>query len=297
MNTDVVLAAEGEPGRLARGFVQTRGFILAAEQRLTRFAPDSELMQLNRAAGTPFAASADLFAVVQQAQALWVETGGLFSPAILPDLEAAGYDRSMDEIRQGRARPRPAVVGAAGHDLTGLLLDAATCTITLPEGMRLDLGGIAKGWIVQEAALHLAEHAAAAAVNAGGDMFLVGLPAGEGYWPVDLEDPRDAGRPLALLKAQPGALVTSSVTKRRWLQAGVEQHHLIDPRRRLPAQTEWLSATVLAASALVAEAYAKALLIGGATFAEGITRHDLQYLVVDRTGRLWGSAGAQELIS
>ena len=61
-------------------------------------------------------------------------------------------------------------------------------------------------------------------------MFLVGLPHGQGAWKVGLEDPRDSEQNVAVLHVGPGAVATSSITKRRWRQGGEEHHHLIDPR-------------------------------------------------------------------
>jgi thiamine biosynthesis lipoprotein len=76
------------------------------------------------------------------------------------------------------------------------------------------------------------------------------------------------------------------------------QHHLIDPRTGQPAETDWLSVTVIAPSATVAEVFAKALLIAGSRQAERIAarRSDLAFIAVDRTGQLWGSNNAKEFL-
>ncbi len=297
MNSDILLAAEGAPGAIARGFEQAAALFAALEARLTRFSDTSELAQLNRSEGKWFQASAELFDVVQQAYDFVSETDGLFDPSILDALENAGYDKSMDEIRTlGVTRlpaPRPTT-----FDFGAVQLDHATHTIRLPRGMRLDLGGIAKGWIVERAALALAACVEACAVSAGGDMCLAGLPAGEAAWRVALEDPRDPDQTLAALRVGSGAVATSSVTKRRWQQGERLRHHLIDPRTGEPAETGWLSVTVIAAHTTEAEVYAKALLIAGPPEAEHIAmrRGDLAFIAVDRDGQLWGSKNAKEYL-
>ena len=144
--------------------------------------------------------------------------------------------------------------------------------ILLPPGMALDLGGIAKGWIAEQAALILSDFSSACAVNAGGDMFLIGFPDGEDHWSVALEDPLQPEIHLTTLKVDPGAVATSSVTKRTWKQGEKQRHHLIDPRTGEPAVTDWLSMTVIAAHAYEAEVFAKALLIGGPKECEDIAR-------------------------
>jgi thiamine biosynthesis lipoprotein len=298
MNTDIVLVGEGEPAAVAEGFWKARAFIEASEARFTRFSDDSELAQLNRAAGVWFHASAELFDVVQQARAYVDQTDGLFDPSILDALENAGYDKSMDEIRvRGPGQPRPAPKHPA-VEFRAVQLDATRRAILLPRGMRLDLGGIAKGWIAERAALDLAAVCNACAVNAGGDVFAVGLPAEEGAWRVALEDPRDTSRTLAVLRVEQGAIATSSITRRYWRQGERFQHHLIDPRRGLPAETDWLSVTVIAPHATVAEVFAKALLIAGSRDAGHVAarRDDITFIAVNRAGQLWGSMNAKEFL-
>src|SRR5512147_1469500 len=92
MNTDILLAAEGEAGQLEEGLAQAEKFIRASETRFSRFSEASELSALNRSAGEWFQASADLFEVIALARRFYHVTRGLFDPSILPDLRRAGYD-------------------------------------------------------------------------------------------------------------------------------------------------------------------------------------------------------------
>jgi thiamine biosynthesis lipoprotein len=297
MNSDILLAGDGvSQAMIEKGFCVAREFIDQCEQRFTRFSETSELAELNRSAGRWFRASGDMFQVVQQAYHLALETRGVFNPAILPALKQAGYDRSMDEIVSSPPRiTAPRVIEL--QDFRQIRLDEVGQAILLPAEMQVDLGGIAKGWIAEHAALQLAEYARACAVSAGGDMFLVNLPQGEPDWEVGLEDPLHPELNLAVLHVKPGAVATSSVAKRQWRHNGRLQHHLIDPRTGEPAQTEWLSVTVWADSAVQAEVYAKALLIAGAEMAaELFTNQTNQaYLAVDKQGWVKGSQNYHEV--
>ena len=298
MNSDILLAAEGPADALTLGFKLTRDFIHASEERFTRFTDSSELSSLNRAAGAWFQASPQLFEVVQLACDLAAETEGLFDPTMLAALEAAGYDKSMDEIRANGVSKSTRSISPARSAFRAIQLDELTQSIHLPANTRIDLGGIAKGWIAEQAALRLSEYAAACAVSAGGDMFMVGLPSGETRWPIGLEDPRDVSRDLTTLFVGPGAVATSSIAKRRWQQGRRTQHHIIDPRTGEPADTDWMSVSVIAPHAALAEVYAKALLIGGSREAERLAarRPEIIYVAVDHDGRLWGSARAAEVM-
>ena len=299
MNCEIVLAARGAQDVIARGFEQTRAFIQASEARFTRFAETSELSQLNRSGGRWFRASTELFEIVSQACLYAEQTNGLFDPTILGALESAGYDKSMDEIRAHGVTAQARSTASLHPDFHAIRLDNFIRAIRLPAGLRIDLGGIAKGWIAEQAALRLAEFSDACGVNAGGDMFAVGLPDDGAAWTVGLEDPRDPSQTLTVLNLGPGALATSSIAKRRWQQGKHVRHHLIDPRSGLPARTDWLSVTVIAPHATLAEVYAKALLIAGSREALRLAgqRPEIAFIAVDSAGRLWGSARSKEVLN
>jgi thiamine biosynthesis lipoprotein len=294
MNTDVLLAAEGPFARIGEGFGLAQEFIQQSERRFSRFLEDSELCQLNRSAGEWFPASSDLYAVVALAQSAFHRTRGLFDPSILPDLERAGYDRSMDLVRsQGAAPLLETLLAGERPSFSEVEMDMVGQRILLPPTMSIDLGGIAKGWIAEQAALRLSGFSTACAVNAGGDMFLVGLPEGASAWPVGLEDPLNPDASAGTLEVLPGGLATSTITKRTWKQGTIRRHHLIDPRTGEPAVTDWLSVTVITAHAYEAEVLAKALLISGSKESEDIARNSglrFSYLGIDEQGQFWGTS-------
>jgi thiamine biosynthesis lipoprotein len=315
MNTEILLAAEGRADDVSSAFWTTQLFVEACERRFTRFSDDSELSALNRHAGAWFPASPQLLEVVSLALTCHEQTGGLFDPSVLPDLRRAGYTRSMELIRQEGAEESPEP-GTPRERIpfSDIEVRPEGGLIRLPRGMSLDLGGIAKGWIAEGAARLLSSYVPACAVDAGGDMFLAGLPEGELSWSVEIEDPRNPLATLTTLEVGPGAVATSSVVKRAWSQGGRQRHHLIDPRTGEPATTDWLSVTVVAPHAHVAEVFAKALLIAGpgeagkiasgnaqiaylAASTEGIVRNTLETsgaILVGTRGRSSLHSGAEK---
>jgi thiamine biosynthesis lipoprotein len=122
--------------------------------------------------------------------------------------------------------------------------------VELEPGVRLDLGGIAKGYAADRACELLAL-AGPCLVNAGGDVAVRG-----GAWPVGVA-------PGLTLELAAGGLATSGRDRRRWVRGGREQHHLIDPRSGRPARSKALRVTVVAGSAADAEVLAKAAFLGG----------------------------------
>jgi FAD:protein FMN transferase len=296
MSTTVLAGAEGSLGQIVEGFKRMEELVREYERRFTRFSDDSELSSLNRTSGHWCLVSPEMYEVLRLAKRFYLETDGLFDPAILPALERAGYDRSIEKVQSEGAPERAAGASGERADFGQMELADQRLAVRLPAGLRIDLGGIAKGWIAEQAAHMLYRYTSACAVNAGGDQFSLGLPAGERYWEVGLEDPFEPSRDLASLWLSPGAVATSSVIKRRWKQGQQERHHLIGPRSGQPAHSPWASVTVISDSAAKAEVLAKALLIAGKEDAEPIlSRYAASaFIAVDLQGQMWGSENSKE---
>lgn len=231
----------------------------AWEARFSRFRPNSELSQLNAGAGKWQLVSGQMAEVLSLALAASVKTDGVFNPLILAALESAGYDHSFDDP----ASFVPAPLGEAETvpDFRQIEYEDATSTLRIPAGARLDLGGIVKGWAAQKAAEYLYQYGACM-VDAGGDIVARGAPDDSGGWLVTIAHPQTE-QPLCTVLLKDAAIATSGIDYRHWKRDGQTLHHLIDPRTGLPAQTNILSATVVAESAAQAEVWAKVSLIRG----------------------------------
>jgi len=290
MGTGVtVLLADADQHLIAR----VEGLFRSWEERLSRFREGSELSWLNAQAGERLTVSRLLFEVVVAAVAAAQATEGLFDPTMLHQIHGLGYDRTFSAIgsaaRAGRYRQTP---GGAWREVR---LDPRRRTVQLPEGIGLDLGGIAKGMAVDAALASLgAAGAGCAAVDAGGDLAVIGLPDGYASWPIEIETNREP----CVVSLAAGALATSSVGRRRWRQGGVERHHLLDPTTGLPVENEVWSASAGGGTCQEAEVHAKAaLLLGESAGTAYLERHHLPGLLVLKDGRqvLVGSwASAQE---
>jgi thiamine biosynthesis lipoprotein len=230
----------------------------AWEQCLSRFRVNSELSVLNQSHGQWAPASSTLWAVLMHARWGARESNGIVTPALLSALEAAGYDRSFDAI-QAKAQPKHLL--NEKHNWRDIEMDAARCAVRLPFGMKIDLGGVAKGWAAQEAARRLGAFGAAL-VDAGGDIAVRGGPL-----PIGISNPFQPETPLSVVAVTNAAVATSGRDHRRWQMNGAWQHHIIDPRTLAPAQTDVLTASVLAPDAVSAEVAAKTMLILGSEAA------------------------------
>lgn len=206
------------------------------EARLSRFLPDSALSRLNRERRTDDDVLAAVVASAESARRL---THGAFDARAGAAVVAAGYDRPFEEID---------VAPAAGPDAQRPVVLLLGATVLLLGHGRLDLGGIAKGWIVDRAADLLSE-AGRCVVDGGGDIRVVG---GDEEWRIGVGD----GLAVGLTE---GAVATSSTSQRRWATPEGEAHHIVEPARGAPAATDVTTAAVIARDAASADALATAV--------------------------------------
>lgn len=256
---EVLLEASSPAAQAALGHVPD--WFEQWEQCLSRFRPDSELSRLNRSAGQPMSVSQTLWQVFQAALQAEQQTGGLVRPTLLDALLQAGYDRSFDTLLSGVS---PTTVSfqkfqASAADVTW---DPAARSLSLPGSVSLDLAGVTKGWAAGQAVDRLAQYGPAL-VNAGGDIAISAPRPGGQPWSIGVLDPFHPETDLGTLQLQRGAVATSGSDYHRWKQGTLWNHHIIDPRSGLPANTDLLSVTVVAPEPVRAEAAAKAVLILG----------------------------------
>ncbi len=241
------------------------------EKRLSRFNPQSELSKLNAHEQAIFQASPTLLDALEIA--LWAAeiTGGLYDPTMLTYLEKAGYDCTFEKITQPMplfaATPLtpsylPPSPPSSTFTFRSIQLNRPRREIHKPPGLRLDLGGMGKGWAVDRTADRL-QGLGPFLVNAGGDIFAYQSPPGKKGWEIDLIHPLQPQKFMARIYLDHQALATSTIAKRRWQHNQHLMHHIIDPRSGQPAQTDALSVTVIADRTVLAEVYAKVALMLG----------------------------------
>jgi thiamine biosynthesis lipoprotein len=248
---DVPIDDRGESRRAAvdRAFDWFREI----ERICNRFDPDSELRRLTRQPPTPVHVSGILFALVEFAIAVASDTGGAFDPTVGARMEANGFTR---DYRTGApansgVAPDPRVTFRDVH------LDAASRSITIVRPLLLDLGAVAKGLATDLAAREL-QPLSHFAIDAGGDLFVAGLNPDGHPWTIGIRHPRRDREFIESLTVSDAAVCTSGDYERE--TAG--RHHILDPRNGGTAIAS-ASATVIASTAMVADAFATAAFVLG----------------------------------
>ncbi|HLJ81085.1 MAG TPA: FAD:protein FMN transferase [Ktedonobacterales bacterium] len=252
------------------------------EDVLSRFKPESELSRLNARAGAPVSVSPLLYTVLETALQAADATQGIYDPTLLTQIVAIGYDVSFETLPADVAAMLHTATPLPGGGWRDITLDPVRHTVTLPRGIGLDFGGIAKGMAVDAVLGWLrqvgCEHAL---VNAGGDLATLGLPPSVDAWPVAVPL-RDGWQTVPLAR---GAVATSGVARRHWRQGGVTRHHLLDPRTGQPATGGLWSVSAAAETCAQAEVAAKAaFILGPEAGARFLSRHHLAGLLVREDG-------------
>ncbi len=274
----------------ANAFDQIEALFAANEQALSRFRPNSELSLLNARSGKWVVVSDLLWLQVTLAVQVAALTNGRFDPTLLKALERAGYSQSFEAMTTASWNGRWPEAELLLGQWAAIEFDEAHRSMRLPTGVHLDLGGIAKGDTAQQA-VALLEITGPCLVDAGGDLVAGPAPFGYPGWPVAISAPWTDSvtetEDLATFWLAEGALATSGVDYRSWVQNGTIMHHLIDPLTGSPAITDGLTATVLAREAAVAEAWATATLVAGsAAGMDALLDYDLAGLFITQDGRI-----------
>jgi thiamine biosynthesis lipoprotein len=289
MGTVIKVELWADQARLAEAAVDA---VMAEMHRIDRtMSPhreDSELSRINREAGQrAVLLTPEMTRLLGRALDFSVWSGGAF------DISFAAAGQLYD-YRAGLAPDAATLARACARvDHRQLLLDRQAGTLCFGQpGMRIDLGGFAKGHAVDNAVAILRQMGIRhAMVAAGGDSHVLGDRRGR-PWSIAIRDPRQPDQVVALLPLQDVSISTSGDYERFFERDGVRHHHLLDPRTgRSPRELR--SVTILAPDGLTSEALSKTLFVRG--LAEGMplieSLPDVDAVVVDADGQLHYSSG------
>ena len=232
---------------------------VAREEALfSEYRPSSDVSAINAAAGgTPVEVDPEVFGLLQRS--LWASrvTGGAF------DMTFAGCG-SLWSVREQRVPDMQSLASCMPRvGFQKVRLDERRSSVLLPEpGMRVGLGGIAKGYGVDRAVEVLrARGFTNVVVDGGGDLRVEGADI-DGAWTINIAHPRRPGEIFETIRVARGAVVTSGDYLRYFERDGVRYHHIIDPATGWPAARS-MAVTVAAPTATDADALATGLFVLG----------------------------------
>jgi thiamine biosynthesis lipoprotein len=236
------------------------GEIHRIESLMSRWIIGSEISRINEsAAEKPVKITGEVVKVIRRAGEISKASGGCFDISIGALLELWGFEGNGNRL-PGEDEVRRALQAV---DYRAIHVDETAGTVEFKrKGMRIDLGGIAKGYAVDGAFELLTSRGYRnLIVNAGGDMRVGGKKI-HGPWVIGVQDPRDRSRILATLDASDISVATSGDYERYFEKDGIQYHHLLNPFTGFPAR-QCRSVTILAQNALSADALATAVFVMG----------------------------------
>ncbi len=275
----------------------TAGFaeIRRLEELLSTWIETSELSRVNASAGIkPIHVSTETLTVVHRAMQAAEMTDGGFNIAIGPAVEAWSVtdgQRIPEESELDVLRPLV--------DLQALHVDVREQTIYLDKaGMRIDVGGIGKGYAADQAVEALRKAGAIAGVAAlSGDIKTFGRMPGGKKFPVGIQHPRKDGSVLAWIDLEDEAISTAGDYERFFERDGVRYHHILDPHTLQPAR-RCQSVTVVAREGIWADGLDTGIFVMGVESGMQLVEAlpDVEAIIVDAEGHVHVSSGLRDRI-
>jgi len=296
MGTLVKITAVARSESIAQA-AATAGFteIHRLEEFLSTWIPTSELSRVNTSAGVmPVSVSPETMTVVQRAIQAAEMTDGGFNIAIGPVVDAWN-------VIEGQRIPTESELEALRPlvDLMSVYVDVQEQTIYLGKvGMRIDVGGIGKGYAADQAVDALRRAGAIAGVVAlSGDIKTFGRLPGGKMFPVGIQHPRKDGSVLAWVDLQDEAISTAGDYERFFEREGIRYHHILDPRTLQPAR-RCQSVTVIAREGVWADGLDTGIFVMGPERGMELVEQlpDVEAIIVDAEGRLLVSSGLKRRI-
>src|SRR6476469_9788583 len=268
-----------EPDTLAVAREVVDAELSAVDRACSRFRADAELALAERA-GRPVTVSPLLAELVGAALAAAERSGGDVDPTLGNDLARLGYDRDIAEVRPDGPAVPPVRRVTSWQDVS-----LAGRTLTVPPGVRLDLGATAKALTADRCAELVNERLGTGVlVELGGDIATAGHgPAGG--WLIHVRD-RPADPPATVRVTAGTAMATSSTASRSWRRGGRLLHHVLDPRTGMPSSRVWRSVSVCADRCVIANTHSTAALVRGAGAVTPLARAGVAARLVDNQGQV-----------
>ena len=261
------------------------------EQLLSRTVEGSDVWRINHAGGQPVEVSNETLEILDVARQVSECSGGMFDVTIAPVSTMWDFTSGAAVVPEADAIAEAATL----VDYTKVKTDDGL--VALPEGMMIDLGGIAKGYIADAVKGYLAERGVESAVlSFGGNIVTIGLKPDGSPWKVGIQDiDKPTGEYMLVSLNYGGSTVTSGIYERGFESGGVYYHHILDPNSGWPVQNELASVTIFSDSSMWGDALATAAFSlgteAGTRLIEGIDGVEAVFIARDRSVSATSGAG------
>ena len=264
------------------------------EQMLSRTAEGSDVWRINHAEGEPTEVSDDTIAILQCAKTISDLSGGAFDVTIAP------VSILWDFTSGNAVLPDSETIAQAAELVDYRKISIEGNTVTLPKGMMIDLGGIAKGYIADRIKNYLEKRGVKHAIlSFGGNIVAIGKKQDGSDWKIGIQDiDKPTGEYMIVSRNTGGSTVTSGIYERGFDLDGVRYHHLLSSETGWPVQNELASVTIFSESSMEGDALSTAAFVLGTE--EGLklieSLEGTEAVFIDRERGVTYSSGAEAYI-
>lgn len=294
MDTYMTFTAYGENAEEAVEDAQK--LVLRLDEMLSTGRVESEVSVLNRNGRGEL--SEDALYLLQQSIHICQKTEGAFNPAVYPLMQAWGFPTKEFRV------PGKEVIDKCISvlDVSQIQCDAADGHVEfLAEGMKVDFGGIAKGYTSSRIVDIFKEHGIESGImNLGGNVQTLGTKVDGSLWRVAIQSPGEDMDYLGVLETSDKAVITSGGYERYFEEDGVVYHHILDPSNGYPAENGLISVTIISENGVLADGLSTALYVMGLERAEQFWRQnsgEFEAVFMTDDGELYVTEGILESFS
>lgn len=259
------------------------------EKVFSRHLKDSAITRINQGSGQWVPVTDEVMALLEKALHYSELSSGAFDITVgrLIDLWGFGTDKQKippeTELAQALA-----TVGYRSVEI-----DKSAKMVRIPSGTIIDLGGIAKGYAVDQARKVLeAKGVKSGMIYAGGDITTIGAKPDGSSWRVGVQHPRESTALIGIVEMENKTIVTSGDYERYFMDNGIRYHHIIDPHTGYPAR-DVISVTIYGSEAADADALSTTIFVLGLERGKALIENLPGYeaVIVDQEGNVWVSSG------
>ena len=293
MDTYMTLTAYGENAQEAveAGIAE----IQRLDDLLSTGKDTSEVAQINAHGGGVLSEDTDY--LVKRALDIYQSTNGAFDISIYPVMQLWGFTTGNFVVPSESDLAAKLALVDAGKII--LSEENGQTSISLPEGMEIDLGGIAKGYTSGRVMDVMKSYGIKSAViNLGGNAHVLGNKTDGSQWKVGIQDPEDENGYLGGVSVTDKAIITSGGYERYFVDkdTGVKYHHIIDPKTGYSANNGLISVTIVSADSTLADGLSTSLFVLGTedaiTYCEEHCAEDgFDAIMEDEDGKLYITDG------
>lgn len=291
LDTVITLTAYTDDSEVLKNALEECG---RYEEMLSRTIEGSDIWRINHASGEPVTVSEDTIIILKEAIRISEMSDGAFDITIAPVTDLWDFRTGNGTVPEGAA------VSAAVMKVDYRQIHIEGNTVTLPAGMMIDLGGIAKGYIADRIGEYLTEQGITSAVlSFGGNVVTIGRKPDGSVWRIGIQDiDAPTGTSMMVTKSSGGSTVTSGIYERGFEQDGIWYHHILSTETGWPIQNELASVTVFSESSMTGDALSTAVFAMGTE--EGVRLIDsmdgIEAILITRDRKVIYTNGAEDYI-